>query len=189
MIKIFGGVAKGFSLTTPSNNQTRPTSVLLRRKFFDSHQDLSDVCFVDLCAGTGSVGLEAVSRGAEKVFFVEQAKSAFRVLQANIKNFQSKYSVRTEIKAELADFSKWLNQNKEILDNSSRLIVFFDPPYEKIDLYEKFFEFFKNENLNVKLIIEACQQKTLSLKDFEERFGVYDKCYKQGSSFFVIYDF
>jgi 16S rRNA (guanine966-N2)-methyltransferase len=57
-LKILQGEAKGLSLVAPSSG-TRPTSVLLRRKVFDAHQDMSDSIFIDCCAGTGAMGLEA----------------------------------------------------------------------------------------------------------------------------------
>ena len=76
-IKIAGGFAKGLTLSykkkiTPV---VRPTASMLKRKFFDSHQDFSDSIFVDCCAGTGQVGFEGLSRGARSVYFSSSASS------------------------------------------------------------------------------------------------------------------
>ena len=75
-ISILGGVAKGAKLATPSSHNTRPTSVLLKRRLFDSHQSFEGIEFYDICAGSGSMGIEAMSRGAEKVIFVESNQMA-----------------------------------------------------------------------------------------------------------------
>ena len=69
-MQIIGGLAKGHGLCVPRG--IRPTSTLLKRKLFDSHQTWEAVNFIDLCAGSGSVGLEAWSRGAKSVCLVEQ---------------------------------------------------------------------------------------------------------------------
>ena len=63
-IKILAGELKGMGIAVPSSDQLRPTSIMLRKKIFDASQGLDIRWFVDLLAGSGSVGLEAVSRGA-----------------------------------------------------------------------------------------------------------------------------
>jgi 16S rRNA (guanine966-N2)-methyltransferase len=80
-IKILGGVAKGFTLVTPSESITRPTSVLLKRRLFDFYQNLNGHYFIDLCAGSGSIGIEAASRGAYPVLLVESNPKAYKVIQ------------------------------------------------------------------------------------------------------------
>lgn len=70
-INILGGHAKGHALFVPPTSITRATTVMLRRKFFDAHQDLTNCLFIDLFAGSGAMGLEACSRGAERVILVE----------------------------------------------------------------------------------------------------------------------
>ena len=72
-LRILGGKAKGQLLKSPPENSiTRPTSVMLKRKFFDAFQDLGEAHFYDLCAGSGSVGIEAWSRGVKQVELVEK---------------------------------------------------------------------------------------------------------------------
>ena len=70
-VKILGGPLKGLDLKVCDSKTLRPTSVMLRRKIFDSHQNLEGFFFVDACAGTGAVGIEAFSRGAQKSYFFE----------------------------------------------------------------------------------------------------------------------
>lgn len=189
MIKIFGGAFKGFALKAPPTSMTRPTSVLLRRKLFDSIQDMSCVIFVDLCAGTGAVGLEAASRNATEVYFVESQKACYRILVQNIMDIQKKFSCLTLLKSFQGDFYKWLTEHESLLSSEKSIYLFFDPPYEKIFLYEKLFDWISEHAFQGKVIIEACQQKTMSISSFQEKFGPCSKVFKQGSSYFMIYDF
>lgn len=189
MIKIFGGVARGFVLKAPSRSQTRPTSVLLRRKLFDSYQDLGGITFIDLCAGTGSVGLEASSRGAESVVFVENSKGVMRTLRSNIESFQNKYAIKGHLSCEVQDSLSWLKSHDQELRRCNQVFVFFDPPYERVQMYQDFFSCLGEIFFQGKAIVEACQQKTMSLELFQKQFGKASKIYKQGSRYFVIYDF
>ena len=189
MIKIFGGVAKGFSLKTPSDNLTRPTSVLLRRKLFDSIQDLSGMVFIDLCAGIGSVGLEASSRGADKVYFVEKSRAAMNILKKNVQLFDQKFNHLSHFSIIQKDFRKCLREIIEQQTENHSVIVFFDPPYEEIDLYFDFFKLFNTLRFQGRLVIEACQNKTMKMEDFQANFGDSTKSFRQGTSYFLIYDF
>ncbi len=187
-LKILGGIARGFALQQPSSQKTRPTSALLKRKFFDANQDLSDFEFIDLCAGTGSIGLEALSRGSKKVYLVESDKRVFNILKQNKQKLIDKYFNDDELSCDLffGDYKKWLKSHSSILNSSS--IVFFDPPYEKIDEYRKFFKLMAKIDLKVMFIVEACEQKTLRLDAFVAEFGNPDKIYKQGTHFFALYN-
>lgn len=192
-IKILGGLARGFTLATPHESITRPTSVLLKRRLFDYFQNLSGYHFIDLCAGSGSMGLEALSRGADSATFIESNPKAFKVLQTNTKAFIKKYEAHINDVSKL-DFSKWLIHyflTYESLSDEEKEshILFFDPPYEKPDLYEKFFYLLKENNFKGIVIIEACRQKTLPEKDFQEKYGEPDRNYQQGTSFLYLYDY
>jgi len=84
--RIVGGAAKGRRLTVASRG-TRPTSELAREALFNSLQGMLDVHgarVLDLFAGTGAVGLEALSRGARAVSFVESDRSACKIIKRNI---------------------------------------------------------------------------------------------------------
>ncbi|MBT4790362.1 MAG: hypothetical protein HON90_02225 [Halobacteriovoraceae bacterium] len=183
-------MARGFTLATPDSCTTRPTSVLLRRRFFDSHQDFSDSLFVDLCAGSGAVGIEACSRGAKEVYLVENCKKAFRCLKNNGHLFKEKYPQSGSLNPVLFDFEKWIERSEDILASylAEDTYLYFDPPYEKINMYEQFFKLITQKKVSARIIVEACQQKTMSLAQFEKKFGVPVKTFKQGTSFLAIYD-
>ncbi len=87
MTRIVGGVAGGRRLSVPPGGRTRPTSERAREGLFDTLAtlvDLGGAYFADLFAGTGAVGLEALSRGAAHVLLVERDALALRVLRANV---------------------------------------------------------------------------------------------------------
>lgn len=186
-LRILGGVLKGLSLESPPESLTRPTSTMLRRKIFDSHQDMEDAIFVDLCAGSGSVGIEAISRGAAKAILVEKNFQALSALQKNkVKVLQKAPDASLQI--DKSDILKWLNQNLEKL--SSETILFFDPPYEDKLLYEKVIELILNSSFTGELWIESCRQKGLTLEKLEKLLGKnFDKVYWQGTSFLGICSF
>ncbi len=74
-MRIIGGELKGRILSFPSRSKERPTSDFLRETLFNLLGSLEGKIFLDLFAGSGSVGLEAASRGAEKVYFGSAAGS------------------------------------------------------------------------------------------------------------------
>ncbi len=85
MIHIGGGAAQGRKLHTVAGRHVRPTSGMVRQALFNMLRErLVGAIFVDLFAGTGSVGLEAVSCGARQVYFVEHDARALVALRANI---------------------------------------------------------------------------------------------------------
>lgn len=187
-IRILGGVAKGFEVVAPKSTSTRPTSVLLRRRFFDSHQDLSGIQFIDLCAGSGSMGFEALSRGAVSATFIEESSKAFLTIKENSKNIKNKYQ-HFDICYEKVDAIKWLKKNSLSFLPNSQYFLYFDPPYDKLNLYDEFFDWLKNSNFQGRVIVEACRQKTMPLIEFEARYGPKVKSFEQGTSFLIVYDY
>ena len=93
-ITIIAGFAKGLKLQVPSRG-VRPTSVMLKRKIFDSNAGRLESFdrFVDLCSGSGAIGLEAISRGAQKLLSVEKNRSPFEILRKNVVHFQESYDL------------------------------------------------------------------------------------------------
>lgn len=78
------GKYKGKKLLLPSLESTRSTKSILKGSFFDTfHYEIIDQPFVEVFGGSGSMGLEALSRGAKHAYFIEKDKEAFRVLEKN----------------------------------------------------------------------------------------------------------
>ena len=83
-MRIIAGKYRGRQLKSPPSAQTRPTSDRLRETLFNVLAPrIEGARFLDLCAGTGAVGIEALSRGAEHVTFVDQSRKMCGLIEAN----------------------------------------------------------------------------------------------------------
>ena len=83
--KIIAGKFKGKTLDIPSKVTTRSSKAIVLESFFNTLQfDIVDANFVEVFSGSGSVGLEALSRGAKKIYFMEKDKDALKILKKNI---------------------------------------------------------------------------------------------------------
>ena len=123
-MRIVGGVYKGRKLSAPNNQATRPTSDRAREALFNILTSLlqkedkkwAEIVFLDVFAGTGAIGLEAASRGARKVFFVENDERALKCIAQNAKDIKN--ITILDVDALKIPFSK-----------TSAQIIFMDAPY------------------------------------------------------------
>lgn len=124
LMRIEGGEARGRVLNSPNGQNTRPTDGRTREMLFNSLGDrVVGARFLDLYAGSGAVGLEALSRGAAFVVFVEQEHSAIRALRANLK------MLKWESKA-LVWGGNVRSALPRLLENGEKFdLVFADPPF------------------------------------------------------------
>ena len=123
MMRIITGRARGIKLETLAGDMTRPTSERAKMAIFSSLQfELEGRRVLDLFAGSGQMGLEAVSRGAAHAVLVDQSKDAIRIIQKNAE----KTRLGEDCTVICSDFAEFLRQRrgKEPFD-----IVFIDPPY------------------------------------------------------------
>ena len=120
-MRIIGGEFKGHRLEAPSGRDVRPTPARVREALFSMLGGLlTGHRFVDLYAGAGTVGLEALSRGAEPVFFVERDKRALGFLNRNLRACRAGERGRV-LEASAEDIDSAIYQGTTIL--------FLDPPY------------------------------------------------------------
>ena len=125
MTRIIAGVHGGRRLVAPAGGSTRPTADRVREAFFSAlgtMLDLSGARFVDLYAGSGAVGLEALSRGASHVLLVEAEAKAARVIRDNIASLRAGLSARLIT----GRVSQVLATEP---DGGPYDVVFADPPY------------------------------------------------------------
>ena len=123
MMRIITGRARGIQLVTLEGDMTRPTSERAKMAIFSSLQfELEGRRVLDLFAGSGQMGLEAVSRGADHAVLVDQSKDAVKIIQKNAE----KTRLAEDCTVICSDFAEFLRQRrgKEPFD-----IVFIDPPY------------------------------------------------------------
>ena len=124
-MKISGGEAKGRTLSFPSRSTQRPTTDFLREALFNLLGLPANQNFLDLFAGSGSVGLEALSRKAEKVTFIEKSKVLIGIIRENASSCG--YSERCSIiHADIRSALRGLYLKKCRFN-----VIFADPPYNQ----------------------------------------------------------
>ncbi len=126
MIRITGGTFRSRKLLVPSNGKTKPTMDKVRSAVFSSLGERivnSDV--LDLYAGSGSYGFEALSRGAKNVTFIDNKIEQINTIKENAK------LLNVEVSIFLSDVFSFINNNARAHD-----IIFIDPPYKE-DIYQE----------------------------------------------------
>lgn len=123
-MRVIAGEARSLKLVTPSGENTRPTTDRIKETLFNIIQtEVPGAIFVDLFSGSGGIGIEAISRGAKKAYFIENDKSAISCIEQNIKH--TKFTDRSLVLKQDA-VSALQYSIREPID-----IVFADPPYSK----------------------------------------------------------
>lgn len=188
MIKILGGVARGFPLATPRSDSTRPTSVMIRRKLFDWRQDMSGHTFVDLCAGSGGVGFEALSRGAEKVLLNDSQRGAFLTLKQNQEQLIKSFKFPAEsIVVTTTDAKQWLSRElKYQLPDTGQAILYLDPPYEMHDLYHQLMKELVEQQFAGEVWIESDRLQGPKASELSGAFHSIIKTVEAGDHFVLI---
>ncbi|MDI9313553.1 MAG: 16S rRNA (guanine(966)-N(2))-methyltransferase RsmD [Hydrotalea sp.] len=134
-VKILSGNFKGRTLQTPEGLGTRPTGVLARKMMFDMlltdkkwGRDLSGARVIDICAGAGLLGLEAMSRGAEKILLIEHQPDAVAAIKENIARLRVENGA-TIVPQKLPGAFGFIPS--EFMPSE---VIFADPPYDRDDL-------------------------------------------------------
>ena len=122
-MRVIAGAYKGRNLKSPPSMAVRPTSDRLRETLFNIIAPrIDDVRFLDLCAGSGAVGIEALSRGARHATFVDRSRRSCQLIESNVQLCRIPEE-QFEIYQMTAE--DYLRQSKDYPWD----IVFFDPPY------------------------------------------------------------
>ena len=125
-MRVISGTARGLKLKAPEGMNTRPTTDRIKESLFNIiAADLYDICFLDLFGGSGSIGIEALSRGAKKAYFADSSRQSISVIKENIK--KARFEDRAVVLS--CDHSRALEQIKRTGDVFD--IIFLDPPYGK----------------------------------------------------------
>jgi 16S rRNA (guanine(966)-N(2))-methyltransferase RsmD len=137
-MRIIAGEYRGRILKGPSNHKTRPTSDRLRETLFNILNPKIDVDtrFLDLCAGTGAIGIEALSRGVGFTTFVDKSTRACALIEENLDLLQIPEE-QTEVLHSTAE--KYVSREQAMAWD----IIFYDPPYKE-DYRHFLFEFASN---------------------------------------------
>ncbi|MEC7840192.1 MAG: 16S rRNA (guanine(966)-N(2))-methyltransferase RsmD [Chlamydiota bacterium] len=127
---IIGGKYKGKRLFTPQGHNTRPTSSRLRETVFNIVQNrIEGASFLDLFAGSGAMGFEALSRGAARASFVDSDRNSATSIKKNANAIGVNNQVSTFSEDVLHYIEKLARSNQQFD------IIYVDPPYEKNILY------------------------------------------------------
>ncbi|QEZ89444.1 RNA methyltransferase, RsmD family [Aliarcobacter cibarius] len=187
--KIIAGAYKGKVLELPSLDVTRSSKSVLKESVFNVLQfDIIDKIFIESFAGSGSIGLEAVSRGAKRAYFIELDKNSYSILVKNCKNvniekcqtIQGNAFVQTPL---ILDFLK---------NSKDEIILYVDPPFDyrdnMEDIYDKSFRMIKNIEVDniFKIIIE--HQSALEVPTVLGKFSL-EKTRKFGKSSLSYYSY
>ena len=126
-MRVISGRFKGVALATPKTG-TRPTTDRTKEAIF-SHLDswgvLDDARVLDLFAGTGALGIEALSRGAKSAVFVDAREDACKLIRENLKRTR----LQEDARVVRSDYLDYLSRCREQYD-----IIFLDPPYAEVFL-------------------------------------------------------
>ena len=123
-MRIISGSIRGMNLKSPKGEKIRPTSQKVKAAFFNIlHDRIYEADFLDLFSGSGSMGLEALSRGAKKSVFVDKDRESVRLIHENIKlvRMQEKATV---YQGDVCRVLPGLNNNNERFG-----VIYLDPPY------------------------------------------------------------
>lgn len=121
-MRIIAGKFKGLNIKTINDASTRPMMSRAREGIFNSLQnDFDDSLVLDLFAGSGSLGIEALSRGASFVTFVDTSTDCKKIIDKNLSDIDQNYTVL------VLSVSDYITQSEKKFD-----IIFYDPPYSLI---------------------------------------------------------
>lgn len=127
-MRVIAGSARSIPLVCPAGYDTRPTTDKIKETLFNMiHFDLPGCVFVDFYSGSGAIGIEALSRGAEHAYFIDNSKKAAECIKANVSKCKLEDNSTIIVRA-AKDAIYEINDKADI--------IFMDPPYELGENYE-----------------------------------------------------
>lgn len=141
-LRIIGGELRGRLLKSPKSPLIRPTTGILRKSVFDICKNvITDAQFLDLFAGTGAMGIEALSRGASHATFIDQSREALLCIQENLQKLKLEERA-TVLRGDVMEILKRLNAKKKTFD-----LIYIDPPYGQDLIHSEILTFLDRSSL------------------------------------------
>ena len=146
-MRVIGGKFKGLKLMPPNDLGIRPTSDRLKEALFSILEskkyniNINNSSVIDICSGTGALGIEALSRGAKEVCFIDKDIKSIRIIQKNTSKLNINHEDKIFIKIIKDEVTKALQKINSIYD-----IVLIDPPYNT-NIINETLKDLKNYNL------------------------------------------
>lgn len=185
--KIIAGKYKGKILELPSLDVTRSSKARLKESLFNVLQfDIIDKIFIESFAGSGSIGLEAISRGAKSAYFVELDRNSYQILLRNCKavDIEKCQTVQGNTFVQTPLFVDFLRNSK------NEIILYIDPPFDyregMDDIYKKSFTMIENIDVDNIYMIIVEHVSTLEMPEVLGRFSL-NKTKKFGKSVLSYY--
>lgn len=175
-MRIITGIARGRRLKEPEGNDIRPTTDMVKESLFNIIQyDIEGRKALDLFAGTGQLGIEALSRGAASVTFIDENQTAIKLIKENVK--RSELEGAKILQADALTF---------LASDEKFDLIFLDPPYNTTILEKALNKIFQFDKLNEHGII-ICESK--AVKDMPDAPMPYKKLreYRYGSTKITLY--
>lgn len=180
-MRVIAGKAKSLRLKTIEGDGTRPTTDRIKETLFNMiNNDMYDCIFLDLFSGSGGIGIEALSRGAEKAYFVECNKKASACIRENLE-----FTKLTDLAVTM---ETTVNSALKLLDGKEKFdYIFMDPPYNK-QIEKEVLENIKKTHIadeNTVIIVEASKETGF---DYVGELGyeiIKEKLYKTNKHLFL----
>jgi len=187
-MRIIAGTFRSRQLKSLKGTALRPTSDKLRETLFNVLGALVvDARFVDLFAGTGAVGIEALSRGASEAIFVEKYPPAIALIKKNLESLEIHKGVRVLALDALKALERLAQESAAA--NARTDILFLDPPYAEAEAYKKVLAFLGDADLLAEnAVVIAEHHRSL---DLPETFGKLERVrvLRQGDAALSFYRF
>ena len=177
-MRVISGSARGIRLKTPEGLKTRPTSDRVKEAIFSIIQfEVEGSRFLDLFAGSGQMGIEALSRGAVSAVFVDGRREACKLVQDNLK------TTKLERNAQVvqSDYLSYLERCRQTFD-----IIFLDPPYAEEYLENSLKKISEIDILSSRGII-ICERPADKLLDLEIPGLQRGKDYRYGKTWVTMF--
>ena len=177
-MRVITGKARGVQLKTPEGMLTRPTADRVKEALFSIiNFDLPGAAVLDLFGGTGQLGIEALSRGANSAVFVDQREDACKIIRENLRRTK----LESQGKVVRSDYLDYLRRSREKFD-----IILLDPPYAEVFLENALkciteIDILKTDGI---IVAERPVEKELP---FEFEGFTRSKDYKYGKTLLTIY--
>ena len=155
-MRVIAGSCRSLPLVTPEGEGTRPTTDRIKETLFNMIQgEIPDCVFYDFFAGSGGIGIEALSRGAKHAYFVENGKNALECIRKNL-TFTKMADKATVVSRDILGAIPFLNEKADV--------IFMDPPYQ-LEIEPAVCQMLKQSGClkqNTLIIIEAEKDRDLS---------------------------
>ena len=166
-MKVISGILKGRKIEGYNIDGTRPTMDRVKESLFGIIQNnIKDSIVLDLFAGSGQLGIEAISNGAKQCYFIDNNKEVIKILNKNISNL----NIKDKSIVILSDWKKALNNFRD--KNIKFDLIFIDPPYD-YDVSEKILNKVSEYNLLSESGLIILEHHNLKLKDNYNNLSLY----------------